>query len=58
MHENVVFCSELYSPMHFINVQMNKLIFLNIQDISLKIDCSNPPGWFTFRKFAQNVAKN
>ena len=31
--------------MHFINVQINKLIFLNIQDISLKIDSSNPPGW-------------
>ena len=38
-------CSELYSPIHFINIQINKLTFLNIQNISLKIDCSNPSGW-------------
>ena len=57
MHENVFLCSELYSPIHFINVQINKLTFLNIQDISLKIDYSNPPDWLIFWKFNQNVAK-
>ena len=35
-------CSEVYSPIHFISIQINKLTFLNIQDISLISDCTNP----------------